>query len=567
MGGLWTPLSNAPRINASTMLLLTDGSIICQGIQTKDWWKLVPDAYGDYIDGTWVQIASAPNNPLYYASAVLRDGRVFTAGGEYSSSGPDLLAAQIYDPVANAWTVLPTPAGWKGIGDAPCCVLPDGRVLLGSIFNNQTAIYDPVTNTWSPAANKLNGSSTEETWTLLPDGSVLSCNCADHPKTQKYVPAANQWCPAGATPIDLVEASSIEIGPAILLPDGRTFCIGATGATALYTMPPIANQPGTWTLGPSFPSPSAGVTLGAKDAPAALLPNGRVLCVAGPVGPTLGYSGPMYFFEFDPATSAFSAVAAPPTSNGPPFIGRMLLTPTGQVLFTVGSNNVQVYTPDGTYDEDWQPEITSSPQFVSPHFTYILRGMQLNGLSQAVSYGDDATMATNYPIVKIRSKSTNHVFYCKTMNHSTMGVATGSVIHSTQFQVPVAMDFGPAELYVIANGIPSDPVQITVGPFRFGVVDEGLIVREELVATGADRGTAATEAQLQQQVDELARRTAALEMSRAQQQSGVADKGAAIASQQDEGAGVRPRSGKELALARVGEGENGTAGTPPPPSS
>src|ERR1700680_1005815 len=108
MGGIWTPSKNTPPFNASTMLLLTDGTVICQGIESTNWWKLVPDAYGDYIDGTLVQIASAPNNPLYYASAVLRDGRVFTAGGEYSSSGADLLAAQIYDPVANAWTILPT---------------------------------------------------------------------------------------------------------------------------------------------------------------------------------------------------------------------------------------------------------------------------------------------------------------------------------------------------------------------------------------------------------------------------------------------------------------------------
>lgn len=462
MAGNWTSLNQQPTFNASTMLLLTDGTVLCQDADALDWWRLAPDRTGDYVNGVWSAVANGPNSPLYYASAVLRDGRVFTAGGEYNAGVPvDLLTAQIFDPVANTWTSLATPAGWTHIGDAPSCMLPDGRVLLGSIDDARSAIYDPVANTWTPAASKGDRSS-EETWTLLPDETVVAIQCANHPNTEKYVIAADVWVSAGATPTDLVEASSIEVGPCLLLPDGRLFAVGATGHTALYTFPPIANQLGTWGAGPDFPIVS-GQQLGAKDAPGCLMPNGRVLCAVGPVDGISGnYLAPTYFYEFDPVASTLSAVSNPSTSGAKPYEGRMLLLPSGQVLFTTGSTNVQVYTPDGSPDEEWLPTITSIPSTVSALGTYTLKGRQINGLSQAVSYGDDAQMATNYPLVTIRNDATGHVFYCRTSNHSTMGVNTGTVIHSTQFLVPAGIECGPSELTVIANGICSEPHPLMV---------------------------------------------------------------------------------------------------------
>jgi hypothetical protein len=285
MPGTWTPLNNQPTFGAGTMLLLTDGTVFCQNTGTNQWWRLTPDITGSYVNGTWSQLANGPNAPLYFASAVLRDGRVFVAGGEYNNfEGADLLAAEIYNPLTNSWTVLPTPTGWTHIGDASCCLFPDGRVMIGSIDNNSCAIYDPVANSWTAAASKVNGSSTnEETWTLLQDQTILTCDCSGHPQTEKYIIAANQWILCGDTPTDLVEAASIEIGPALALPDGRLFATGATGHTALYTMPPNSNQVGTWANGPTFPPQAANQTLGAKDAPGCLLPNGLVLCTAGPV--------------------------------------------------------------------------------------------------------------------------------------------------------------------------------------------------------------------------------------------------------------------------------------------
>ncbi|HTN52130.1 MAG TPA: hypothetical protein VML50_06975 [Anaeromyxobacter sp.] len=465
----WNPLVHQPPFQAGTMLLLTDGTVLCQDEGpsnggTPDWWKLTPDAFGSYVNGTWQQVASGPNAPLYYASAILRDGRVFVAGGEYNAGAQvDLLAAEIYDPVTNAWSNIGTPAGWTNVGDAPCCVLPDGRVLLGSIKDTRTAFYDPGLNSWTPGPTKADSSS-EETWTLLPDGTVIDAECSNHPHAEKYLPTTNHWVTASSVPSahDLVQSSvgsTNEIGPAILLPDGRVFAIGASGHTAFYHPPAHPSQPGSWHPGPDFPKDGSGNVLRAFDAPACLLPSGRVFCVAGSPKAD-GWAGPCSFFEFDGTT--FHPAASPPTGSVETWQVRMLLLPTGEVLFSNGTGDIRVYEHAGHPEHHWLPRIVHCPTHLRPGHDYTLHGRQINGLSQANSYGDDASMATNYPLVRIRNEHTGHVYYCRTHGFSTMAVATGMAVHSTRFDVPAGIPLGRYELVVIANGIHSEELRVHV---------------------------------------------------------------------------------------------------------
>src|SRR6266851_1385600 len=116
MAGTWKAVTNQPTFSTDTMLLLTDGSVLCHESESKNWHRLMPDAAGHYETGVWSSVAPMPDNPiipaakggptnapLYFASAVLGDGSMFVAGGEYNSSIPnaDLLATQIYDPVTD----------------------------------------------------------------------------------------------------------------------------------------------------------------------------------------------------------------------------------------------------------------------------------------------------------------------------------------------------------------------------------------------------------------------------------------------------------------------------------
>src|SRR5215213_6911706 len=105
MAGTWTTLANAPPAAVATVLLLTDGSVLAQGVSTNQWYRLTPDTNGSYQNGSWTTLAASVHAPLYYASGVLRDGRVIVVGGEYDAGvAVWLVNTEIYDPIANSWT-------------------------------------------------------------------------------------------------------------------------------------------------------------------------------------------------------------------------------------------------------------------------------------------------------------------------------------------------------------------------------------------------------------------------------------------------------------------------------
>jgi hypothetical protein len=195
--------------------------------------------------------------------------------------------------------------------------------------------------------------------------------------------------------------------------------------------------------------------LNIADGPAALLPNGNVLVDTSP-----GFgNSPTSFFEFD--GTKLNPVPGPPNASiASSYFGNMLVLPTGQILFA-DFIAVSAYDPTGTYNPAWAPRIQKAPSTVSPGGSYVISGHLFNGVSQGAAYGDDHQSATNYPLVRITNNATGHVFYSRTHDHSRMAVAFGGLV-STTFDVPASQELGPSELVVIANGIPSAPVAVTV---------------------------------------------------------------------------------------------------------
>jgi len=506
-GQTWTPMTNAPPVSFGAMMLLTDGRVLlheepncsgstCKGKDYTAWYTLTPDITGNYANGTWAQVASLPGGyaPLYFASAVLKDGKVAMQGGEYQCPAGSCTATwqslgAFYDPVQNTWVPIapPVPNALGAMGDSESQVLNDGTWMIGiccAQFVGYSALPDYVyfnenTLSYTPMWNVNDGQTTEfdeAGFNLLPynpaqpnDSQVLMVNVplgaynATLATSQVYDEATNTWAPPVNTQVQLWDAdcgnsaaASYELGPVMLLPTGNLWATGASscvaGHTALYN-PTTA----TWTAMPDFPNKGA-----TNDAAGASEINGNAIVATSPF--TNETSTPVTFYEFNSTTNTINTLPNPVNANkDDSFVGHLLKLPTGQILWTdFTTTGVEIFTSAGTYQPAWQPTITSAPSSLTIGQTYPISGTQFNGITNGADYGDDNQDNTNYPLVRIVNNGTGHVFYARTHDHSTMAVQTGSLAVSTNFDVPV-METGPCELYVVGDGIPSAPSDCNVG--------------------------------------------------------------------------------------------------------
>ena len=477
----WTTLSSSPAgIWPYMTLLLTDGTVMASdasNIANSSWWLLHPDMNGCYADGYWTPIQAMPAgySPLYFASAVLPDGRVIIEGGEYNQGIKNQTnLGAIYDPTVNQWTSVPAPTSWANIGDAPGIVLSNGTFMLSgyqSFGSAPVALLNASTTPPSWTTIQPTGKATgqdEEGWTLLPNGNILDIDILLK-QGEIYNPNTHVWTQTPTIPVQLGDQACYEIGPTVLRPDGTVFALGATSSTAIYH---TSNN--GWTAGPVVPN-----SMVVSDGPAAILPNGKVLFGATPAGspPTTCYGFNIQFFEFDGVSINFTSV--PPDtqiSQRRTQDSMLLVLPTGQILLTLTTPYEYLYTESGTYTSSWRPTLTSSipTTLVRGQSNYSMQGKQLNGMTQATSFGDENQNATNYPLARITNSHSGHVRYVRTHAFSSMGVATGSAIVSAQFDIPTNIEIGASTFEVVANGIPSVAVNVNVECTSDGIFCDGM---------------------------------------------------------------------------------------------
>jgi hypothetical protein len=461
--GRWQRLVNQPTFLCDTALLLTDGRVMVHqygdpqnnGQGMNNWWALTPDANGSYLNGTWSQLASmSPGyGPLYFASAVLPDGRVIIEGGEYNFLNfAETNQGAIYNPVTNTWTSVNPPVGWSQIGDAPGAVLSNGTFTMGNINARTQVLFNAASLTWTPTGSGKADNFSEEGFCLLPSGNLLLVDCANGTNSELYDPTTGLWSGAGSTIVRLPDAGSLEIGPHIQRPNGTSVAFGGTVHSAIYNF-----STGTWAATADFPNGND-----MADAPCALLPDGTVLVATSPGV----FQTPVTFFTFN--GTAFTQAPSTQTSQSlTSYQERFLLLPTGQVLSLVADGmqnhiDAELFTSNGRPDPAWRPNITSVPATLTRGTTVQISGTQFNGLSVGSDYGDDCTNATNYPIVRITNQTTRHVFYARTHDHSTMAIATGTAIVSTMVDIPANTETGTSRIEVVANGIASKAKRVTI---------------------------------------------------------------------------------------------------------
>ncbi len=446
--GTWTALKNKPPKSVELVLLLTDGTVMAANYDGNAWYKLTPDIHGSYVNGKWTTLASMHDTRLYYSSDVLPDGRVFVAGGEYGTGGSK---SEVYDPFTNAWTQTPQ-APVNSFIDSISELLPNGNVMVGPVSPStaSTLFYNPTSNTWSVGPSVLHGQD-EVAWVKLPDGSIFTID-GQRTSTERYIPASNQWIVDTTVPVAMYDGNG-EVGPNFLLPNGKLFCVGGTGHTAIYT-PSGTSSPGSWVVGPDVPGGN-----GMPDAPGAMMPSGVIVMATGPAG-TL--TSPTSFYEYDPVANGYTQLNGPTgtlTLNTVPYVCNMLDLPDGNILFTSNSTQLYIYTPSGAPLAAGQPTITMIAANGDGSFT--LTGTLLNGICEGAAYGDDAQMATNYPIVRM-TDAANNVYYARTTNWSSHGVMTGSTPVTTQFTLPLNLPAGTYSVVVVANGNASTTVSLTI---------------------------------------------------------------------------------------------------------
>jgi hypothetical protein len=154
-GGRWQLLSASQLpFYPQAAMLLTDGSVMLQEVTSDQWWRLRPDASGNYLNGTYEKTPPAPNGyaPTYPCRAILSDGRMLVEGGEYQGTNPVPVESNqgaVYDPVTNKWQVVAPPAGATNIGDRACTVRPNGKLLLASRTGANIFELDPTSMTWT----------------------------------------------------------------------------------------------------------------------------------------------------------------------------------------------------------------------------------------------------------------------------------------------------------------------------------------------------------------------------------------------------------------------------------
>ncbi len=474
--GSWSPVTHAAPGGVGLMLMMPDGTVLAASrvpdplenppsSGSRQWYRLKPDSLGSFVNGTWSVNASMRDTRLWFSSQVLQNGKVFVAGGEYGTGGN---SAELYDPVADSWSVINVPSGLicnncstdaenSGFRDSGSRMLPNGEVMIAPVFPanpNATVIYDPVANSLSQGPT-YQASQNESTWVLLPDTSILSVDKSST-SSERFIPSLNSWIPDASAPVSLYDPFGAEEGPGFLLPNGKVIFFGGNGNTAIYT-PSGGTNAGSWVQGPSIPN-----GLAMPDAGACMMVNGKILLAAAlaPYSSTNVFTPPTYFFEYDYSsgtTGSFTQVASPTgglSDNIGSYQAVMLALPDGNVLYSDFGSTVYVYTPDSAPLAAGQPVIKMISSNGDGSFT--LNGTGLNGISSGAAYGEDAQMDSNYPLVRFTDGSGN-VYYGRTTNWSSTAVMTGTNVLSTRFILPPGLPAG-SYLTVVANGIASAPV-------------------------------------------------------------------------------------------------------------
>jgi hypothetical protein len=314
----------------------------------------------------------------------------------------------------------------------PSIRLQDGRVFeIGATQHN--AVYNPIGNTWAAAPDTigtLNGIASpfgadDAPGAILPNGHVIFA--------------------ADAGVSQFTSSGNITAGSAVITG------IPSTAILQIY-----------WSVnGPGIPSGAYIVSVNSASSvtissPVTATTSGDAISWGGT------YSLPTELFEFDPVCNAIHQITSALPDANLPYEGsyptRMLILPTGQLLFSDSSSQLWVYTSEDAPNPFLRPIVTNVNYLGGGKFR--LSGLQLDGQSSGAAYGDDDQMDSNYPIIRM-ADSHGDVLYARTSNWSKIAVGEDG-LETVDFTPNPEVTPGNYVLIVSGAGISSFPFPIEI---------------------------------------------------------------------------------------------------------
>ena len=292
-----------------------------------------------------------------HTATLLPSGKVILMGGENlcCGTGTTYDSAELYDPVANAFTTL-TATMTTPREEYAATLLPNGKVLLVGGFNDNSdcldtaEVYDPVANTFTALSGTMTAPRCDPTATLLSNGLVLitggGIDGVTYNTAEMYDPVANTFTALSATMTSVRSSHTATL----LLPSGLVLLTGGVrgsgkGSSSDFNTAevydPVAN---------TFTALSATMTTARYAHTATRLSNGQVLIAGGAHGSLSNPVGLNTAEVYDPVADTFTALSAAMTSVRALHTATLLLN--GEVLITGGAkiatvtalNTAELYT-------------------------------------------------------------------------------------------------------------------------------------------------------------------------------------------------------------------------------
>jgi hypothetical protein len=365
--GQWSSLQTFPMVAISSILMDNGSFIFWDGWQQPEpsvvWNPAAPQTFTT-ID--------APDSVFCDGAAQLPDGRIIVIGGYggLSTGQIGIVDTNIFDPATNTWSRVANmhlPRWYPSLTE-----LSDGRYVAisgNSTDSNHWAdtpeVYDPTANAWTLLSKISTSQVHEEEYPfsyLIPNGNVLNIGPSED-VTHELNVDAQTWTPV-AGQSGVVNGSSIQYLPGkILYSGGASSVINTAPAQATTAVLDTTAPTPVWRQTAPMLSPRVYHTL-------TMLANGKVLAVGG--GTTSDQNvittGVLPTEIWDPTSETWSAGA--PIAAARNYHSTAVLMPDGRVLIAggghpnglndPGQDSSQIYSPSYLFNGA-RPTITSAP--------------------------------------------------------------------------------------------------------------------------------------------------------------------------------------------------------------